>query len=504
MFRLIITNMGDEFMKLLIPVIVGAVIGYVTNWLAIKMLFKPLREKKIFGIKLPFTPGLIPKERSRIAKSVGETIGQHLLSPETIVKALCSEKISGQIYSYFEDKIKLLSQKEYKVKDLLEHFFNSHYESFKVKLKVIIYNNLYSQLTNEGKKNRILKSINDWISSKYNEFVKTDAYSRLKENFADKLSEYLQSEELKGKASGFIENYINKLKEDNRRFSDVIPEDVLKEIKSYIFSHSEDVANVLGDLMKSASVRDKVKFAVSAMVGQTFGGFISKLINPESVSEKIIEAVQKYLDNPSNHNNIAAIVNRALEAMLENKISEFAYSISEETKKNTADNISNAILSYIDKSEKRINIVDEVEKAASTINLYKIMDTMIVNSLGNTSNIDNQNNNLMELVENILAATENIKASSIISSMDEDTIKSTGSIIISAFGGFIENKAGYIVELINIPEIVESEINSFDIEFAEKIILDIAKKELSAITWLGALLGGVMGLLTPLMQLLYK
>lgn len=491
-------------MKLLIPVLVGAIIGYITNWLAIKMLFKPLKEKKILGYKLPFTPGLIPKERSRIAKSVGDTIGQHLLSPETIVKALCSDKISSQIYSYFEEKIKILSEKDCKVKDLLQDFFNSHYESFKTKLKVIVYNSIYTQLADEGKKERLLRTINDWISSKYKEFAKTDTYSKLKEGLSDKLSEYLKSEELKDKASDLIVNYINSLKKDGRKFSELIPEDVSKEIKLYIFSHSEDIANALGDLIKSASIRDKLKFAVSAMIEQTFGGFVAKLISPDTVSQKIIEIIQKYLDDPGNYSNIAAIANRALDAMLENRISEVAYSVSEEAKKNTADSISGAILSYMDNPEKRINIIDEFEKYAGRVDLYNLIDTLISNSLGNDSDTGNQNSSLMELVENIVDAAENIKVSSIISSMDGDTVKSMGNILISAFEGFVENKAGYIVELINIPEIVENEINSFDIEFAEKIILDIAKKELSAITWLGALLGGIMGLLTPLMQLLYK
>ncbi len=50
--------------------IVGAIIGYTTNWLAIKMLFKPPHEAKYIGkLKVPFTPGLIPRERERIARS---------------------------------------------------------------------------------------------------------------------------------------------------------------------------------------------------------------------------------------------------------------------------------------------------------------------------------------------------------------------------------------------------------------------------------------------------
>ena len=50
-------------MNIIIPIIVGSVIGYATNWLAIKMLFRPLREKRLLGVRLPFTPGLIPKEK---------------------------------------------------------------------------------------------------------------------------------------------------------------------------------------------------------------------------------------------------------------------------------------------------------------------------------------------------------------------------------------------------------------------------------------------------------
>ncbi len=45
----------------IISPIVGAIIGYFTNWVAIKMLFRPYKKLKIGPIPIPFTPGLIPK-----------------------------------------------------------------------------------------------------------------------------------------------------------------------------------------------------------------------------------------------------------------------------------------------------------------------------------------------------------------------------------------------------------------------------------------------------------
>ena len=103
-------------MKFIIGSLIGAVIGYITNWLAIKMLFRPHKELRIGKFKVPFTPGLIPKEKSRIAKSVGESIGQHLLTKETIMKSLCSENMNDQLDSWVKDKIVSLENSQLTIK----------------------------------------------------------------------------------------------------------------------------------------------------------------------------------------------------------------------------------------------------------------------------------------------------------------------------------------------------------------------------------------------------
>ena len=76
---------------------VGGVIGYVTNALAIKMLFRPHAPKYLFGKKLPFTPGIIPKEKGRIAKSIGGAISENLMSREVLEKNLLSDEMTERI-----------------------------------------------------------------------------------------------------------------------------------------------------------------------------------------------------------------------------------------------------------------------------------------------------------------------------------------------------------------------------------------------------------------------
>ncbi|HCO48040.1 MAG TPA: hypothetical protein DIT55_00785, partial [Spirochaetaceae bacterium] len=80
----------DFFKTWIMPPLVGAVIGYFTNWLAIKMLFRPLRPVHVGRFKLPFTPGILPRERLRLSESVGDTVSRELLSPE-VFKARLDE-----------------------------------------------------------------------------------------------------------------------------------------------------------------------------------------------------------------------------------------------------------------------------------------------------------------------------------------------------------------------------------------------------------------------------
>lgn len=65
---------------IVLTLLVGSCIGYVTNYIAVKMLFRPHTEKRIGNFKVPFTPGVIPKNKPRIARACGNAIAGTLLS----------------------------------------------------------------------------------------------------------------------------------------------------------------------------------------------------------------------------------------------------------------------------------------------------------------------------------------------------------------------------------------------------------------------------------------
>lgn len=85
--------------------VIGSVIGYCTNSIAVKMLFYPRKEIRILGHKLPFTPGAIPKGKDRLAEAMGDVVGNRLITQEDIEKKLLSDDVTLAISGVISEVI---------------------------------------------------------------------------------------------------------------------------------------------------------------------------------------------------------------------------------------------------------------------------------------------------------------------------------------------------------------------------------------------------------------
>ena len=94
-----------EVLKIIMPIVIGGVIGYFTNFIAIKMLFHPYKQIKIGKFKLPFTPGIIPKNQGRMAESVGNAVSSQLFTSEDIVGSIINEETKKEITEKITDML---------------------------------------------------------------------------------------------------------------------------------------------------------------------------------------------------------------------------------------------------------------------------------------------------------------------------------------------------------------------------------------------------------------
>lgn len=81
-------------LKCFLLVFIGAMIGWITNFIAIKMLFRPYEEVNLIFFKIQ---GLLPKRRNEIGNSIAEVVNNELVSVKDIISKISPEDIEENI-----------------------------------------------------------------------------------------------------------------------------------------------------------------------------------------------------------------------------------------------------------------------------------------------------------------------------------------------------------------------------------------------------------------------
>lgn len=98
----------NPVIQVLLMALIGALIGGMTNTIAIKMLFRPYEAKYLFGRRLPFTPGVIPLRRDEASTKLGSIITGHLLTPEVFEEKLRSPQTDKLIMHFIDRQIETI------------------------------------------------------------------------------------------------------------------------------------------------------------------------------------------------------------------------------------------------------------------------------------------------------------------------------------------------------------------------------------------------------------
>lgn len=127
----------ELLIKLFLIVGIGALIGWITNYVAIKMLFRPYKEINLGIFKLQ---GLLPKRKHEIGESIAEVIQNELVSLQEILHSLDGDKLEEKMNSVIDKILEEKLQKEITKKfPMLAMFLSS---DMLEKIKSIIKNSI--------------------------------------------------------------------------------------------------------------------------------------------------------------------------------------------------------------------------------------------------------------------------------------------------------------------------------------------------------------------------
>lgn len=132
--------MNDGF-QIILMAIIGALIGGLTNMLAIRMLFRPYEAKYLFGRRLPLTPGVIPRRREEASIKMGEIVTRHLLTPDAFIEKIKSRETRNFIMLFIDRQIETIESEKLTLRYFLERI-------------------------NEGLSDKVVKGFNSQLSDK--------------------------------------------------------------------------------------------------------------------------------------------------------------------------------------------------------------------------------------------------------------------------------------------------------------------------------------------------
>ena len=494
----------------IIGALIGAVIGYITNWLAIKMLFRPREAKYIFGMKLPFTPGLIPKEKSRIANKVGETVGTHLLNSDSLSKALKDDKIKAKFNEVAKEKINQVINSNSTLEESLKNTLGENYYALKGNMINNITKTILESIQEEEFKNKvkfyIVDSIKERLNKKPEKIIDFINSNKFREVIINTLEEE-KTRDIIGKA---LLKEVKTLGKEDLTIEEVIPENIKPYIEEYVKSQKDTLVDIIKNLLRDDEVSHKIKSAIN----DNIPSIVSMFLSEDVIYGKLVSLVDKSLSEEENKEYICDAALAFVHESMKKKVSDVINNVGEEKLEVISDALGDKISKKLNTEENIDSIISKLNCKISSFNSYEEIIKVLFNDYENIL-IDNIDSMISQIVNNnqlsgeISKIIEKVFDKFLQNSLNDicynkqNLENSIMSILDNLYNDFVENKSAKVLEIVDISSIVEEQINAFEVDYAEEIIIGIANKELKAITWLGALLGGILGILSPLLSTIY-
>ena len=468
----------QQVINLVTTPLVAGVVGYVTNKIAIKMLFRPY-EPKWYTLGWQ---GIVPKTRPKLAVKISEIVGQKLLAHDDFLYALENNDIKAKIHNIIAEKLKTLN-----AKDIHALIRLSSLEDKIIDNKEVINNIL----------NNAAVSVVDIFLNK-----KIDINS-----FREPVFQLVKNFNLEKAIDEQLEKTINSFLSEDKTLRDILTQDILKRKNDLVeYLTITIMANIrrLGknDMVKAVLAQKVVNFKDS-MLSSASGmdilkaGFINLFLSNEKI-EQIVENELPHITedlstNPVIYKNIYKTIEDEIDNLLKKPVNEvmvkLGFSDNHDivlyikshfvTNTNILDKVSALIL---DKLYQYSNLTIKEILMLLNIDIYKFIKIDVMDIL-NAENYKLVKSNMINKFTAFISNNYN-KIADVITELAVKLIKSN---------------LKYALNAVNIEKIVKDKIDALPLPEVENILFSFMKEHFKWINILGFFIGFVIGLVQALM-----
>ncbi len=519
------------YVKFVTPPIIGAFIGYLTNRVAIRMLFRPLKAWRIGGLRVPMTPGVIPSKRLDLARNMGEVVGDHLLTDKEIGKGLQHEVFQNHLYSLIQERVEGVLQKDLgnlasTIPPKFKAYFDIGSKTVRYQLKEQIHNFIqsrdFAETVDKAIDSRLELFLEQELSSLISGAERESTYSFIEKNIVRMFA----SDAMEQWVDDFVHQKVYSTLQQEKSLSDIVPGSLQELFNLMIEKQVPAFLGKIALIVSEPDVRDKIIKGACGGVENfinslgSMADMVRNFLPMEKVEEKIREylidkndAIVAWLQSEDVQIRVVSILRERsrefsekpivsfIRAENEGVIEEFCYQCTRQLLLLVrGEEVSQTLISMF-----KTNIENHIEAGAMSLR-------QALTGLFGEQSMASGKGWVKKEIRELLQTQKTMKTidflvESLIESLMQKPIGKLANLVPAGVregwsrtlqkmaSTMLENEVPGLVHSLNIRNIVTEKVNSLDILKLEGLLLSIMEEQFKYINLFGALLGFLIGCL---------
>ncbi len=504
-------------------VVIAAIHGYGAAWLAIWMLFHPYQPLKMFGLTV-WPQGMIPRHRDKLAQSIGNAVGNELVSQDTVFDALFEtsffkRKVEDFVTDYTHDLLStvhpsyieaLPSQARAPILDTIS--------ALQYRLADYIAELLKGEETANAVERFVDKQVDDLLLREIGDTIPASAFEQIQHFVQERFKRLVEDETLEEKVRDFVSHRLDELAQSNATLAETFTPETIGFIKERIDSQVPPIVHHLADLATSENTRKTIGALIKREVDDYYEqlSLIKKIfISRERIYREVDELVNKslphrieeYLRGPAFEQEAEAFLNSTIDNVLSRPLSELIGQIESEKFDAIKREIANRILEMAKSEELAESLSAYVGDAFARLRPQTLGSALehvdpevtqrskdfitrsLLGLLAHEETARTINAILSSQIERLLMAP----IGRLGDHLSEQSVKRASEGLVERITEAARQRLPSAIAEFDVGGLVRKKVSEYPIEKLEELVLSVAQHHLKTIELFGAIIGFFIG-----------
>ncbi len=513
-----------QVLEFIAIVLFAAVHGYGAAWLAVRMLFRPHSPKKLFGITV-WPQGMIPRHRERLAQTIGNAVGNELVSQETVVHALFEKdffarKVSDLVGTYTHELIDkprssfieaLPAQVRAPVLDAIS--------ALQMRVAEYISDILRSEETAAAVNHFIDRRVDELLARRLSEVITDDAFEQVVGFVEGRFRQIVTERGFEAKLRDFVSARVDDLARSQATLAEVFTPETVAIVKERIDAQLGPVVSHLADIATNARTRQQIGALIKREVDDYYQqlNFLKKMFVSrdrihsevdELVNKTLPRRVEEFLRGAAFAQEAEAFLNSSIDNLLARPLNELVGSVSPDKLELIKDQITGRLL-VIARGDELSKLVSAYSTDAlarvrphslrallehaspdSAARLKSFLSRALLGVLAREDTARTVNHILTSQIERLLIAP----IGRIGDHLPEKSVERASRALVERITSAAREKLPQAIAEFDIGGIVREKVSNYPVKKLEDLVLSVAQQHLRKIELFGAIIGLFLGL----------